>query len=269
MPYLKVNNAELFYEEFGRGTETLIFSHGFLMNNEMFKAQIDYFQAYFRCIAYDHRGHGQSEATVDGYELDNLVKDAIALVEKLGLQSVHFIGMSTGGFVGIRVGIQQPAWLRSLVLMDTSAEPDDKNTLRKNNLLLKIVNFVGWYPAINKVMTILFHNTFLNDKSRLDEVLKWRKIVTSHNKKAMIQFGRGIFSRTSVLEKLSDIKVPAAVIVGEKDIATPPEYAKRMVHNIPDSYFFTIPDAGHSAAIEKPAEVVEAMRSFYTTIDAI
>jgi pimeloyl-ACP methyl ester carboxylesterase len=82
----------------------------------------------------------------------------------------------------------------------------------------------------------------------------------------MEPFGKGIFARDRVLEKLSNIKVPTAVIVGEFDVAIPPEYDKRLAETIPNAEFYTIPDAGHSAAIEKPEEVTNAIKDFYLKI---
>ena len=266
MPKAKVNNVEIHYNEFGNGKETLLFSHGYLMNNSMFKGQIDEFKENFRCISSDHRGHGESEITTNGYELDNLVTDAICLIEKLKLGSVHFIGMSTGGFVGMRIAIRRPELLKTLILMDTSAEEEEKIKLMKNNLLLWIVKNIGWFPVIGKVMSILFHKSFLKDKSRQSEVKKWRNIIMSQNLKGMIPFGKMIFTRGRVLEKLSAVNIPTAVIVGENDVATPPQYNKRIADMIPNSDYFTITNAGHSAAVEKPMEVTNAMRKFYSKI---
>lgn len=266
MPKVIVNNVEIHYDEFGEGKETLLFSHGYLMNNTMFKGQIDKFKDNFRCISFDHLGHGKSEIASHGYELDNLVTDAICLIEKLKLDSVHFIGMSTGGFVGMRIAIRRPELLKSMVLMDTSAEEEPKDKLRKNKLLLWIVKNIGWFPVIGQVMSILFHKSFLTDESRQAEVKKWRKIVTSHSRKGVIAFGEGIFARDSVLEKLSVINMPTAVIVGVNDVATLPEHNKKIADTIPNCDYFTIPDAGHSAAVEKPEEVTEAMRKFYSKI---
>ena len=266
MPKVKVNNVEIHYQEIGKGEETLLFSHGYLMNNEMFKGQIDRFKDKFKCIAFDHRGHGKSEVTKAGYELDNLVTDAISLIDKLELGSVHFIGMSTGGFVGMRIAIRRPELLKSLILMDTSAEKESSEALKKNNALLWVVNNIGYFPVIGQVMSILFHTTFLKDKSRKSEVKKWRKIITSHKKKGIVPFGKGIFARDNVLEKLSEIAIPTAIIVGKNDVPTPPQYSKNMVDIIPNAELFTIPDSGHSAAVEKPEEVANAMRKFYSKI---
>ena len=269
MSKVKVNNVELYYQSVGNGSETILFSHGYLMNNTMFNGQIDALKAQFRCIAYDHRGHGQSEVTKDGYELDNLVTDAISFIEALDVEPVHFVGMSTGGFVGMRIALRRPELLKSLVLMDTSAEAESDSALKQYNLLLWMVKYVGWWSVIGQVMPILFHKSFLKDDRRKVEVKKWKDIITGHNKKGVVPFGKGIFARDSVLERLAGLSLPTAVIVGEQDIATTPEYAQRIADVIPNAKMYTIPDAGHSAAVEKPTAVAEAMRDFYTGIGII
>ena len=263
MSKVKVNNAELYYQSVGNGSETILFSHGYLMNNTMFNGQIDAMKAQFRCVAFDHRGHGQSEVTKDGYELDNLVTDAISLIVELGIGPVHFVGMSTGGFVGMRIALRRPELLKSLVLMDTSAEAESETALKQYNLLMWMVKYVGWWAVIGQVMPILFHKSFLEDEARKAEVKEWKSIITGHDRKGVVPFGKGIFARDSVLEQLEGLRLPIAVIVGEQDIATPLEYAQQMVDVIPNAKLYTIPDAGHSAAVEKPTAVAEAIQSFY------
>lgn len=266
MSKVRVNNVELHYESVGNGADTILFSHGYLMGKQMFEGQINLFKDRFRCIAFDHRGHGESEVTAGGYELDNLVTDAIELIETLNVGPVHFVGMSTGGFVGMRIALRRPDLLKSLVLMDTSAEAENEAGLKQYNLLLSVVKYLGWWAVIGKVMPILFHQSFLQDPSRQAEVARWRKIITSHSKKGVIPFGHGIFARKSVLNQLGSLTLPTAVIVGNEDVATPPAYAHRMAEVIPNARLYEISDAGHSAAIEKPNEMAQVMRDFYARI---
>ena len=188
---------------------------------------------------------------------------------ELKLDSVHFIGMSTGGFVGMRIAFKRPDLIKSLILIDTSAEEEPRKSKKKNNLLIWMVKNIGWFAVIRKVMPILFHQTFLKDGKRQAEVDKWRKIVTSQNKLSMAHFGHAIFERDNVLPQLPSIKIPTAVIVGEKDIPTPVECSKKMTEHIPDARYFAVPDAGHSAAIEKPKEVNRAIQSFYSELKLI
>ena len=263
----KSNGAELFYQSVGEGSETILFSHGFLLDHSMFDGPINSLKNTFRCVAYDHRGHGNSEVTKEGYALDNLVKDAIALIESFAVGPVHFVGMSTGGFVAMRVALKRPDLIKSLVLMDTSAEAEASKAVKRYQLLLWMVKYVGMWSVVNKVMPIMFHQSFLKDKSRKAEVNKWRHIVTGQNKQAMVSFGQGIFARKSVLQQLNALQMPVAVIVGEHDMATPPIHAQRMHEAISQSKIYTIANAGHSAAIETPSSVTDAMIDFYATIN--
>jgi pimeloyl-ACP methyl ester carboxylesterase len=177
--------------------------------------------------------------------------------------------MSTGGFVGMRIALRRPDLLKSLLLMDTSAESESEEAGKKYSLLLKVVKLFGLRIVKGQIMPILFHKTFLKDKTRKDEVKQWEKIMTSHNKNAIILFGKGIFSRSSVLGKLKGLSIPTAVVVGEFDKATPLEYEKRLAAAIPNAKLYTIPDSGHSAAIEKPNLVAEAMQDFYKSVGII
>lgn len=262
----QVNDVELFYEEWGTGEDTIVFSHGYLMDHTMFQGQIDVFKEQFRCVAYDHRSHGRSQTITEPYTIDAIVNDAIAFIESLAVGPVHFVGMSTGGFVGLRVALRRPDLLKSLVLMDTSAEPDDAKTLNQYNLLLKTVQTVGWRLVIGQVMSILFGQTFLDNPQRKDDVKKWRGIITGHERKGMVVFGKAIFSRDDVLPQLAKLSVPTVVIVGKDDAATPLAMSQRMADRIPDCRLRIVPDAGHSAAVERPQAVAEAMQLFYERV---
>ena len=130
MPTLLVNGARLYYEEHGArpgpGTQTLVFAHGVPWSGRSFDAQVAELTtpwpgeraAPCRCITFDFRGHGRSEGTADGHGLDTLTDDAAALVEALGAARCHFVGVSMGGLVGIRLAVRRPELLGSLVLID-------------------------------------------------------------------------------------------------------------------------------------------------------
>ena len=98
MPTLKVNGVDLFYKESGRGPETIVFSHGLLMDHTMFEPQRSAFQGQYRVIAYDHRGQGQSGDPGSGRDLDmeTLTSDAPGLIQALGAAPCHFAGHCMG-----------------------------------------------------------------------------------------------------------------------------------------------------------------------------
>jgi pimeloyl-ACP methyl ester carboxylesterase len=124
MPTRVINGAELHYEERGSGPETIVFSHGLLMSGDMFREQVEALSDRYRCVSYDHRGQARSAVTETGYDMDSLTADAAALISELGAAPCHFVGLSMGGFIGMRLAIHHRNLLRSLVLMDTSADPE-------------------------------------------------------------------------------------------------------------------------------------------------
>ena len=269
MTIIQANGVNLYYEQSGGGKETIVFSHGFLMDHSMFQAQIEALAPHFRCIAYDHRGHGRSEATQSGYEIDNLTADAAALIEALGIAPCHFVGMSTGGFVGLRLAIRQPDLLRSLTLIDTSADAETPGQVRQYDMLATVVRYFGWRLVLGKALSALFSPHFINNPQRQDEVNKWKQVIMGHDKKGVAAFARGIFHRDSVVNQLDKIHTPTVVIGGEEDVATPPEKMKQIVAGIPGTILNLIPDAGHSTVVEKPDAVTAVMLDFYKKIGAI
>lgn len=259
MPHINCNNASLYYLDEGAGEETIVFSHGLLFSHEMFRAQIDYFQTRYRCIAYDHRGQGQSEVTDSGYDMDSLFLDAAALIQNLQLGPVHFVGLSMGGFVGMRLAARKPQLIKSLTLMETSAD-DEVNKLKYQalNLIFKVA---GSKPIAKKIMNILFGKTFMNDIDRIDERSYWEnKMILLP--KTVTRAVSGVINRSGVFEEIKSIQKPTLVMVGDEDVATTPEKAQRIDKQINGSVLEIIPGAGHSSTIEQPKFVNAILEKF-------
>jgi pimeloyl-ACP methyl ester carboxylesterase len=123
MPIVEANGVKIYYQETGSGEETLVFSHGLLWSHHMFRAQVEYFKSKYRIIAYDHRGQGQSEYRTP-FDMDTLAEDAAALIKSLCDGPVHFAGLSMGGFIGMRLGARYPELIKSLILLETSANAE-------------------------------------------------------------------------------------------------------------------------------------------------
>ena len=262
MPKISSNGIQMYYEEMGNGPETIVFSHSYLVDHTHFNPQMLAFKDRFRCIGFDHRGHGQSELSENGYEMENLYADAVGFIEALDCAPCHFVGLSTGGFVGVRLGIRRPDLVKSLVLMDTSADAEPQQKIREYGQMLFVLRWIGYWPLINRVMPIFFASKFLNDPARQDEVKHWKNRLMSNDRKAMVKFANGIFSRSSCYDDLDKIQTPTLVIVGAEDSAQPLERARRMAERIPGATLKIIPDAAHLCTVEEPAAVNAAIEEF-------
>ncbi|MFW5709185.1 MAG: alpha/beta fold hydrolase [Chloroflexota bacterium] len=266
MPKINVRGVDLYYEDTDTDGETMLFSHGLLMNLHMFDDQIAHFKSRFRCIAYDHRGQGRSQVTKRGYDMDTIYEDAVSLIQALDIAPVHFVGLSMGGFVGMRLGARRPDLVRSLVLMETSADSEPGENILRYNLLRFVARWLSLKLIVNGASKSLFGKTFLGDPSKRDRLAHWKKQIAQNDRVGASRAAAGVFTRQSVYEEIETITAPTLIIVGEEDVATVPAKAERIHGQINGSRMVRIPEAGHSASVEQPQAVIEAMKAFYDSI---
>lgn len=220
----------------------------------MFEAQVAELSKSYRVISYDHRGQGKSD--VKGpYDMDTVAADAAALIQSLVNGPVHFIGLSMGGFVGLRLAARHPELIKSLVLLETSANAEPLENLPQYKLLNGIVRWIGIIPPIaNKVMKIMFAHSWLQNSANGDAIRRWKKELSA-NKKTITGPVEGVIYRKGVEEELGNISCPTLVIVGDEDVATTPVKAAFIQKGIKGAILEIITGGGHSSCIEKPQEV--------------
>ena len=265
MPTLRVNGATLWYTDEGAGPETIVFAHGLLWDGRMFDAQVAALRDRYRCITFDFRGQGRSEVTAAGYDMDTLSDDAAALIQALGAAPCQFVGLSMGGFVGMRLAARRPELIRSLVLMETSADPEpaeNRPKYRAMGLVGRIFGRFGFGLVAPKVMKIMFGRTFLTDPARADERRMWRERLMANHRVGIVRALGGVIDRQPIHGELGKIACPTLVMVGDEDVATVPAKAERMHAAIPGSRLVIIPGAGHTSSAEQPAFVTAELERF-------
>jgi len=268
VPLLACNGAQLFYESTGEGPETIVFAHGLLWSGEMYAAQVAEFSKRYRCITFDFRGQGKTPVTAGGYDMDALADDAVALLEALGTGPVHFAGLSMGGFVAMRAAARRPDLVRSLILLETSAEPEPRENIGRYKLLGFVGRWLGYNLVASQVMPIMFGLTFLRDPARARERDAWRARLIANDRVGIERALAGVIGRQSIDTQLGAISAPTLVIVGDEDVATPRAKAERIRDGIPGAKLVVIPHAGHSSTIEEPVAVNAAIAAFLDEVAA-
>ncbi|MGW8316248.1 MAG: alpha/beta fold hydrolase, partial [Bacteroidales bacterium] len=152
-------------------------------------------------------------------------------------------GLSMGGFVGLRLASRHPELLQSLIILESSADPEPPGSRRKYKMLAFVARWLGMRPVIDRVMSILFGKTFMADPGRKDERKKWADHILGGDIKSMLKALAGVTEREGVHDELSGISTPTLVIVGDEDIATTPDKAKRIAAGIGNAKLVTIPRA--------------------------
>jgi len=262
MPFLSIRGVQLYYEDTGGPGEPIVFSHGLLWNSHLYSQQIEALRGRYRCIAYDHRGQGRSTAPPGkGIDLRTVYEDAVAFIQALGLAPCHFVGLSQGGFVGLRVAARHPELLRSLTLLDTSANSESLWNLSRYWLLTAATHWLGLRPVVDRLMAVYFGQTFMKDPARAAEREELRRQLLQ-NPRDSWRAMQGVITRRGITEELSCITTPTLIVVGEEDVVTTPETAELLHTRIQGSRLVRLPHVGHMSNLEQPELVNRAIRRF-------
>jgi pimeloyl-ACP methyl ester carboxylesterase len=238
-----------------------------LWGTELFAPQIAALRARYRCIAWDHRGQGQSDGDHrDSIGMELVWQDAVRLLEKLAGGAVHFCGLSMGGFVALRMAARRPDLVRSLILLETSSDPEPIENVARYRLLTKVTRLLGPKIVKNKVAPIMVGHTMLTDKTRRAELAKYVDLMS--RRRDIWRAVNGVVDRAGVHDELARITAPTLVVVGDEDLATPRPKAERIAGAIAGAKLVTIPRAGHSSTVEEPALVTAVIEEFLQALPA-
>lgn len=270
MPTIEVNGTTLYYEDTGPGStgETIAFSHGLLWGTEQFAPQIDALRGRYRCLAWDHRGQGRSAADrrhTIGMEL--VWHDATRLLERLVGGPVHFCGLSMGGFVAMRMAAFRPDLVRSLILLETTADEEPDENVGKYRVLTNVVKLLGPRAVMGRVRQIMLGKSILSDPARRAEVERFTALMA--RRKDIWRAVNGVIDRAAIHGELKRITAPTLVLVGDEDVATVPAKAERIAAGIAGARLVRLPRGGHSSSVEEPAAVTAAIEEFLATLQRI
>jgi 3-oxoadipate enol-lactonase len=266
MARIGVDEADLHYEDTGGPGEAIVFAHGLLWSTKLFRFQLEALRGEYRCIAFDFRGQGKSQVTETGYDMDTLARDAGQIIERLGAAPCHFVGLSMGGFIGMRLAARRPELLRSLSLLETAADPEPLLNRPKYAAMAAMSRLVGFGPFLSQVERIMFGKSFLADPSREAMRRDLRAQLLGNDKTGTPRAVGGVIWRKGIEDLLARIDIPTLVLSGEEDVAVTSARSRRTADAIRGARFQTVPRAGHSSSLENPEAVTEALRGFFAEV---
>lgn len=214
-----------------------------------------------RVIRYDHRGHAQSPNTGDktSYTFDALVADLAALVDELGVQQIDLLGHSMGGVTVMRYVLAYPERVRSLVLMDTGAEPSGSLPEELIDGLAQKGREEGMQVVVDVMAPFIGAlQEKLSPERRAELHERYMQKMPNMDPEAFSAFARELNVYPSMVSQLHTINCATTVIVGENDHGLRAA-SEVMAKKIPDAELVVIPGAGHSPQEDDPAAWIAAV----------
>jgi 3-oxoadipate enol-lactonase len=236
----------------------VIFSHSLAASLEMWEPQVAAIADRYRVLRYDTRGHGGSEVPPGPYTLEMLADDVLGLLDALGVERTHFVGLSMGGMIAQAVALKRPAVLASLVLADTACRmPPDSGPLW--NARIAMAESQGMAALAEGTIERWFTRPFIE---RAPEVVdRVRMLIRTTPPQGLIGCAQAIRALDYAV-RLREIRVPTLIVVGQEDLGTPVAAAEAMHAAIAGSKLVVLPAAAHLSNVEQAEKFNQALLGF-------
>jgi 3-oxoadipate enol-lactonase len=222
----------------------------------MWAPQVAALRDEFRVVAFDHRGHGGSVPPPGPYAIEDLGQDVLALLDQLGVERVHYAGLSLGGMVGMWLAAHAPDRVDRLALLCTAAHLPPASGWQQR---AATVRGNGMGAIADAVVARWFTPGF-----RPDVVAAFTEMLVTIDAEGYAGCCEAI-AGMDLRPVLGSITAPTLVIAGADDPATPASFAATIVDGLPSAELVVVSDAAHLASVEQADAVSALLHKHFTT----
>ncbi len=235
----------------------VMMAHAMGTSHRIWDQQIDPLVEHYRLLRYDWRGHGHTDAPAGPYTLTQFVEDAVKTMDALKLESVHWVGISTGGMIGQGIAINHPERLRSLILCNTTSQSNPwyrgwvaerQKTLREK----------GMEAVWDMTKHLWFTDNFV-DTNGIDYNTV-RQIFIRTPKFGYLG-GTSAVADLNYKDLLTQIKIPTRIIAASDDPVTPVARSEEIRDNIENAVMFVIEGQRHFSNVEAPEQFNKLLKA--------
>ena len=265
--------VNLYYEEAGSGTP-IVFVHEFGGNYRSWEPQMRYFSRRYRAIAFAARGYPPSDVPPDteAYSQLRAAQDIAAVMDAVGIDRAHIVGLSMGGFATLHFGLESPERALSLVVAGAGYGAEKQHEEYFRSVSLEVARQFEIQGSES------FAKTYALGASRVQFQNKdprgWRefaRMLGEHSAVGAANTMRGVQARRPSIydleERLKQMRVPTLVMVGDEDdhCLQPGIFLKK---TLPASGLLVLPKTGHTLNLEEPDIFNRFVADFLAQVEA-
>ena len=255
MPHVMTGSQRLQFEDTGGDRPAILFSHAFGMTGAMFAPQLAEFRGTHRCITWEARAHGAS-STHAPFDYWDCARDALALLDHLGVERAFFVGTSQGGFISLRAALLAPERVRAIAAIGSSATAE---TPEKRAAYTQMHDVFMASGAAGPPAELLGAFAQLCLGSHRDAE-SWKPVWRAWPPE---QFGlafRALIHRDDIEGRLREISAPTLVLHGAADASLAPPLGQAIAAGVANSEGFVLVENGaHYVNMTDPEPVNAAL----------
>ncbi|QXT38866.1 3-oxoadipate enol-lactonase [Gymnodinialimonas ceratoperidinii] len=211
-----------------------------------------------RLIRFDLRGHGLSSCPPAPYGMGTLVRDAERVMEALDARDAVFVGLSIGGLIAQGLAAKRLDLVRAVVLSNTAAKIGTRAMWEDR---IEALRRDGLASMADTIMARWFSRAFRESPA----VSPWRRMVETCPEEGYAGCCAAI-AGSDFYTTTASLRLPALVIAGDQDGATPPDLVRELAELIPGSKFELMRGAGHLPCVEDPTTYAAHLTTFLSDI---
>jgi 3-oxoadipate enol-lactonase len=248
MPFAPVNGQQLYFEDTAGNGPVVIFSHGNLMNRQMWAPQVEALHGGFRCVAWDARLHGRTKDDGALYTYWDAADDLLGLLDHLGVEQATLAGHSQGGFLSLRAALRAPERVKAMVLIDTAAVAWPPQTVAQMSGIRDRLRD----GRLDAVVPVLLGLLLAKPEVHQDWLRAWQ----DQPQQRLADAVEVLMSVDDISARLGQITQPALIVHGEADQPIPLPVGQMLRDGLPSAMdLVVIPGAGHTPSLTHPDQV--------------
>ena len=271
MAIANVNGINIHYEDRGQG-DAIVWIAGTGIDGGIWDLwQSPHFEPRYRCITFDLRGTGSSDAPETGYSVRTFTDDVIGLVDHLGLETAHFVGVSLGSAIIQELALARPDIVRSAVMVSTwSSTRREAHIRRWFEARLTTLRSGAPIDVFRAFAFWMSSPTIIDMEPNLQSQVE--NFFAAHSATQPKHAYIGHFEadlQHDTMDRLGDIICPTLVVYGEEDLITLPRYNETVADRIPGAQRKVIAAAGHFAWVERGEQLNEIIDQFLLEVESV